>query len=134
MSKKIWLIIGGVLAMMALAAALLLPRALPRAEVDEDCVIVQVDGAEYARIPLSQPQTLVIRQKSGAVNEVEVTETGARMVSSNCQNQHCVQQGHIALWETEWKGSVIVCLPNKVILELAEAAEETAISADDERQ
>ena len=43
---------------------------------------VTVDGKEYKRIPLSQPQTVTVRQADGCVNTVEVTERGAVMQSS----------------------------------------------------
>ena len=122
MDKKNLLVIGGVL----LAAVLLLALTplLRQTGAAEDCVVIRVDGQEYARIPLSQPQTLTITQDSGAVNVVEVTAQGMRMVSSTCDNQVCVHKGLVTLDNWELKGgAVIACLPNQVILELVEAAE-----------
>ncbi len=122
MDKKNWLLIGGValLAVVFLAVAMLLPGP----ESDVDCVVVTVGSEEYRRIPLSKPQILTIEQENGAVNVVEVTERGMRMVSSTCQNQICVRQGVVTLdnWEL-LGGAVISCLPNQVILELVEAQE-----------
>lgn len=122
MDKKNLLVIGGVL----LAAVLLLALTplLRQTGAAEDCVVIRVDGQEYARIPLSQPQTLTITQDSGAVNVVEVTAQGMRMVSSTCDNQVCVHKGLVTLDNWELKGGAfIACLPNQVILELVEAAE-----------
>ena len=116
------LFIGGaaLLAVVLLVVVLLLPRT----EADEDCVVIVVGTEEYARVPLSQPQTLTIDQGNGAVNVVEVSQNGMRMVSSTCANQICVHQGWVTLNTWELLGSpVISCLPNRVILELVEAQE-----------
>lgn len=123
MDKKNLLVIGGVLLLILLAAAL--APLLPRTAAEVDCVVVSVGDAEYARIPLSQPRTLTIEQENGAVNVVEVTERGMRMVSSTCGNQVCVHQGLVTLdnWELKPQQQFISCLPNRVILELVEAAE-----------
>lgn len=122
MEKKNWLVIG-VIALLAVALLALTPL-LPGTEAAEDCVVIRVGDAEYARIPLSQPQTITIRQDDGAVNVVEVTQNGMRMASSTCQNQICVHRGWITLdnWEL-MGGAFISCLPNRVLLELVEAPE-----------
>lgn len=122
MEKKNWLLIGGIV-VLALVLLALTPL-LPGTEAAEDCVVIRVGDDEYARIPLSQPQTLTIMQEDGAVNVIEVTENGMRMVSSTCQNQICVNRGPITLsnWEL-MGGAFISCLPNQVLLELVEASE-----------
>lgn len=121
MDKKNLLIIGGIV----LVAALLLAVGplLQRSDASQDCVVIRVGDGEYARIPLSQPQTLTITQENGAVNVVEVTENGMQMLSSTCDNQVCVHKGLVTLDNWELKGGAfIACLPNRVILELVEAA------------
>lgn len=122
MEKKNWLVIGGVVLLAVLL--LVVTQFLPGTEAEEDCVIIRVGDAEYARVPLCEPQTITIRQENGAVNVVEVTEKGMRMVSSTCQNQICVHRGWITLdnWEL-MGGAFISCLPNQVLLELVEAPE-----------
>lgn len=119
MDKKNLLVIGGIL--LAAVVLLAVVPLLPKPAVDEDAVIIRVGNEEYARIPLSQPQTLTIQQENGAVNVVEVTARGMRMVSSTCQNQVCVHKGEVTLDNWELKGGAfIACLPNQVILELVE--------------
>lgn len=119
MDKKNLLVIGGMLLLAALLLAVV--PLLPKTAVEEDAVIIRVGNEEYARIPLSQPQTLTIQQDDGAVNVVEVTERGMRMVSSTCQNQVCVHKGEVTVDNWELKGGAfIACLPNQVILELVE--------------
>ena len=120
MNRKNWFIIGGIAAFALLLLALV--PLLPKEAVTEDTVVIRLGDAEYARIPLSQPQTLTISQENGAVNVVEITENGMRMVSSTCQNQICVHRGWITIenWEL-MGGAFISCLPNQVLLELLEA-------------
>lgn len=119
MDKKNWMIIGGAV-LLILALLVIVPKAAPRTEAEEEMVIITVGDKEYARVPLSQPQTLTIRQDNGAVNVVEVTEDGMRMVSSTCDNQICVHVGTVTLtnWELKPQQQFIHCAPNQVKLEL----------------
>ena len=120
MNKKNYLVIGGIL----LIAAVMLTLALlnrPMTVVDEDMVIISVDGKEYARVPLSKPQTVTVAQKDGSVNVVEVSDHGAVMLSSTCDNQLCVEMGEVTVdnWEYRPNQQFIICLPNRVGVELA---------------
>lgn len=122
MNRKNWLVIGAVVLLAVLLLAL--APLVPGTGAEEDCVVIRLGNEEYARVLLSQPQTLTITQDNGAVNVVEVTENGMRMVSSTCSNQICVHRGLITLdnWEL-MGGAFISCLPNQVLLELVEAGE-----------
>lgn len=120
MSKKNWMIPG----LLALAAVVLLLvtyffGGISKAE--ENMVIITVNGQEYARIPLSSPQTVTIDQGDGVVNVVEISDRGAVMLSSTCDNQQCVHMGEVTLdnWETRPNQAFIICLPHRVTVELA---------------
>ena len=118
MNKKNWILVGVialVAAMMLMASPMLLTQ------TDEDAVIITVGGIEYARVPLTKPQTVTVRQATGEVNVVEITDRGAVMVSSTCKNQQCVHMGAVTLdnWEFRPNQTFIVCLPNRVTVELA---------------
>lgn len=120
--RKNLLVIAGI----ALLAVVLLvvTMALPTPAAEEDCVVIRVGNEEYARIPLSQPQTLTVTQENGAVNVIEVTPQGMVMLSSTCKNQVCVHKGEVTLDNWELKGGAfIACLPNQVMLELLEKQE-----------
>ena len=84
-------------------------------------VIITVDGKEYARVPLSKPQTVTVQQKDGSVNVVEISDHGAVMLSSTCDNQLCVEMGEVTVdnWEFRPNQQFIICLPNRVGVELA---------------
>lgn len=120
MNKKNYLVIGGILLIAAVMLALTLLNR-PMTAVDEDMVIISVDGKEYARVPLSKPQTVTVAQKDGSVNVVEVSDHGAVMLSSTCDNQLCVEMGEVTVdnWEYRPNQQFIICLPNRVGVELA---------------
>ena len=117
MDKKNWIILGAV---VIVAAVMLLISPMLLTQSDEDAVLITVGGVEYARVPLTQPQTVTVRQATGEVNVVEVTDRGAVMHSSTCDNQLCVQMGSVTLdnWEFRPNQTFIVCLPNRVTVEL----------------
>ena len=120
MNKKNYLVIGGILLIAAVMLTLTLLHR-PMTVVDEDMVIISVDGKEYARVPLSKPQTVTVAQKDGSVNVVEVSDHGAVMLSSTCDNQLCVEMGEVTVdnWEYRPNQQFIICLPNRVGVELA---------------
>ena len=105
MDKKNYWVIA---LMVALAVGLLAAVTLLRPSGGQNGeIVVTVDGAEYARVPLGQKQTLTVTQEDGSVN---VT----------CHNQLCVQMGEVTLdnWETRPNQQFIICLPNRVSVEL----------------
>ena len=120
MDRKNLLVIGGIalLALVLLAMSLLLR---PVKTVEEDMIIITVDGKEYRRVPLSQPQTITVEQADGCINVVEVNERGAVMRSSTCDNQLCVGMGEVTVdnWQFRPNQQFIICLPNRVSIELA---------------
>ena len=117
MDKKNWLI---PLAILAAAAALMLLSTALRPAAEENVVIISVDGEEYARVPLSRPRTVTVEQPDGSVNVVAVSDHGAVMQSSTCHNQLCVDMGEVTVdnWETRAMQEFIICLPNRVSVEL----------------
>ena len=120
MNRKNWVVI----AIIVLAAAMLLAATLlkrPMTAVEEDMVIITVDGKEYARVPLSKPRTVTVSQENGSVNVIEVSDHGAVMLSSTCDNQLCVSMGEVTVdnWQFRPNQQFIICLPNRVSVELA---------------
>ena len=110
---------------LAGAAILIFGRGAPGADMNiaEDTVVITVDGAEYARVPLSKPETVTIEQENGEVNVIEISERGAVMAFSNCRNQLCVKMGEVTVdnWEIRPNQAFIVCLPNRITVELVVA-------------
>ncbi len=110
-----------VLTAVAMAAILLLGAAsLLKPTASRDEVVITVDGQEYARVPLSSPRDVTVDQGDGKVNVIRIDEKGAVMWSSTCDNQLCVQMGEVTVdnWAYRINQQFIVCLPNKVTVEL----------------
>lgn len=78
-----------------------------------DKAIVTVDGQLYGTYSLLQDQTIEVVQENGHTNYITIKDGKVSMTFSNCQNQVCVNSGAIS----QTKDS-IVCLPNKVMIEI----------------
>lgn len=118
MDKKNWLLLAAVL---IVGVVLIAVSGATRPKAAQNEVIITVDGKEYGRIPLGTEQTVTIRQDDDTVNVVRITENGAYMHSSTCENQNCVEMGEVTLdnWEFRPNGAFVICLPNRVSIELA---------------
>ena len=118
MRKKEILIVVGILllAVVSLAAY----RLLGRGKTATGKINVYVNGALYASEPLRPGQTLTVTQQDGSTNVIRMTEGGFYMESSTCHNQLCVQQGEVTRdnWSRRALGAHILCLPNRVMIEL----------------
>lgn len=115
MKRRDIIIIASVLAVALLAVAV--NRYFFRGGGGEqDVVDIRVDGQLYQRLPLDEDTVIEVKQDSGAVNHIEVKDGAAFMRDSTCSNQNCVHMGSISA-EDPMLG-VIVCLPNRVSVEL----------------
>lgn len=86
-------------------------------------VEVQAGGELYGVYSLDEDQTVTIRQGS-RVNEFRIQDGTVRMIHANCHNHDCMQEGSIAK-----AGETIVCLPNKVVLEVTGGEEDFDVVA-----
>ena len=75
-------------------------------------VRVTVDGKLYGVYPLSENREVEI-DHAGHTNHITIKDGTVAMTSSSCKNQVCVQTGAIS--QTK---DVIVCLPNKILVEI----------------
>ena len=96
-------------------------------------VEIRVGGALYASVPLREERDIVIEQESGDVNIVSISGGGVRMAYSSCKNQLCLHQGDVttANWVSRALGRSIVCLPNRVLVELAVTGSGERIAAEE---
>ena len=82
-----------------------------------DKASVTVDGELYGTYSLAQDQTIEVAQKDGHTNHITIKDGTVSMAYSTCKNQVCVNAGAIS----ETRDS-IVCLPNKVMIEIQGSA------------
>lgn len=103
--KNDWLLAG-----ILLGAAFLSFAVLRIASAPGEQVVVMVNDALYASLPLRQDARLEITGEGGT--NWLVVENGEAWVSqADCSNQICVNTGKISQ-----VGEVIVCLPHKVVI------------------
>lgn len=78
-------------------------------------VVVSVDGQEYGVYSLHKNREIEIKSEEG-INILKIENGQANMISATCPDKICVNMFPIS----EEVPGAIVCLPNKVIVELKE--------------
>ena len=96
-------------------------------------VEVHVNGTLYEAVPLGETREVTVVQENGEVNIVAVSENGVHMAYSTCKNQLCLQQGEVTEenWTGRSMGRAIVCLPNRVLIELTLSDSAERIAEED---
>ncbi len=84
----------------------------------EPVAVVTVDGDEYGRFPLDQDVTEEIELPDGAYNILVVKDGAADITDASCPDGICVNHRAISR-----QSETIVCLPNKVVVEIQNGEE-----------
>jgi len=80
-----------------------------------DSVVVTVRGEIIGVYDLSENREIAVLDGS---NVIEIKNGAVFMKSADCKNQHCVRHAPIKLGNEQ-----IVCLPNKVLVEITDNGE-----------
>ena len=80
--------------------------------------VITVDGQLYGTYRLDENQTIEVRQ-DGHLNKITIKDATVQMSYSDCKNQVCVKDGKISRTNQS-----IVCLPNKVMVEITGGEED----------
>lgn len=80
---------------------------------DGAMAVVTIDGAVYGTYPLSEDITERIELPDGSYNILTISGGYADVTEASCPDQICVKHNHI-----RYSGESIVCLPNKLIVEV----------------
>ena len=105
-----------ILFILILAAGLIVSFLPLAGTLDRPQVKVTVAGDTYGIYDLNKDQTVEITQETeaGAITNLLIIENGqCRMEQASCHNQICVNHSPI-----DSRGEVIVCLPNRVVVEI----------------
>ncbi|MCD8012453.1 MAG: NusG domain II-containing protein [Lachnospiraceae bacterium] len=78
---------------------------------DGATVVVQVDGEVYGTYSLNKNQTVQIND----TNVLVIEDGEAYMSEASCPDGLCISQGRISS-----SGTLIVCLPNRVVVQVIE--------------
>jgi len=76
---------------------------------------VSVDGQVRQTLPLNQDTDLTIEGMNSGFNHLIVQNGTAWVDDASCPDRICIHQGKIQL-----TGQMIVCLPNRIIIKVAE--------------
>ena len=120
-NKNLFLLLALVLTVALVGAgAFFLQRTDTRTADPGREVRVYLDGKLYTTAHLGQEREITVRQDDGSVNVIGLDDEGAWMKSSTCQNQLCVHQGKVTYenFRERYYGQNIICLPNRVTVEL----------------
>ncbi len=115
MEKKTWkydIIVIAVLLGISLAAYIAI-RLVQDAKPPGGAAVVTVDGTERGRYSLSEDCREQITLADGAYNMLVISEGRADITDASCPDKICVR--HRAVNKS---GQSIVCLPNKVVVEI----------------
>ncbi len=116
--KKADIILVSVILVIALSAFLIYHFSKEDIDPNEACVIVSVDGEEIARYPLNEDGVYVL---NGGTNTIKIEDGKVYMLEATCPDktskEGCVSQGVISK-----NRETIVCLPNKLIVEISNAS------------
>ena len=69
---------------------------------------ITIDGEEYGTYSLAEDQVISI----GNTNVCEIKDGSVRMTWANCPDQLCIHQRAV-----DENGGMIVCLPNRIVIE-----------------
>lgn len=115
--KDIWLVLG----VLFLAGAFWI---VPRMFFDRSgsTLVIEVNGKEYGNYSLDKDQVIEINE----TNVCEIKDGIVRMISAKCPDHLCIKQSAV-----DKKGGTIVCLPNKVVLEIVNTQNDTDQKLDE---
>lgn len=122
-----------ILAVVLIAAALLLVMSMSnRGKEAAGRMKVYVDGKLYDTVTIVNGRDYEVKQKDGSVNVIRMTESGFYMLSSTCHNQLCIEQGEANAdnWNKRSLGTHVICLPNRVDVELELTADKVVLDPD----
>ena len=114
MKKKDIILIAAVLAISLISLA-----AIKMTQKDGKEVIVTVDGKEVYKTSIKKDQIYQIPEENGT-NVMQIKDGKVTMIEATCPDHYCMKQKAV-----DEHGGSIICLPNKVVIEGENTAEDS---------
>ena len=108
MIKKADIILAAALIVIGLALSFILSS--DKSSGDE--LVIEADGEKFGSYSLLENKEIVIKNNSH-INKVTINDGTVSMSFSDCKGQDCVNHNPISD-----SGESIICLPNKIVLEI----------------
>jgi hypothetical protein len=115
MKTRIWLLLIGAIALLSLLALFLIQYL----KQSGDKVEIYQNGALIYSLPLDEDRSLRITSENGGYNVVTIEQGKVWISEASCPDQVCVHHG--PTYETN---DPIVCLPNKLVVQVSLAHKE----------
>lgn len=109
MIKKNDFILIGVVILLGLAVILLINLT----KTEGSTLLVTLNGKDYKTLDLNNDTTFTVKGENGSVNTFTIKNGYVDMTDADCPDKLCVKSKDI-----HYNGETIVCLPNKVVLEV----------------
>ena len=113
-----------VLSMVIIAAAafLIINFAVKK---DGSYAVIKVDGKVIKTLDLNSGETTIeVNGYQGGVNKVVINDGKVSMTEADCPDELCVKTGKISR-----VGETIVCLPNRVVVEIKGSPDDDSIDS-----
>ncbi len=114
MIKKNDLILIGVILLLGLAVI----GYLNLTKEEGSKVVITMNGEVYDTLYLKENSTYTVKGKDGTYNTFEIKDGYVDMLDASCPDKLCVNHSNI-----HYNNETIVCLPNKVVLQITGAGE-----------
>lgn len=112
-STKVWLLVVGLLLIVGLIGMFLV-----RAAREEGAqVLITWNDQVQGTYPLNEDQSLVFEDENGQRNVVTIRDGAVLMEEASCPDQICVRHA-----PTDQTADPIVCLPNRLVVEVQAAS------------
>lgn len=115
--KKSDVILVAVILILALAAFAVISWYSAKTTKEAEAV-VYLDGEEQGRYPLNRDASVEIPSADGNYNLLEIKDGKANMIEASCPDKICVNHRPV-----QNQGESVVCLPNKVVVEIENGEE-----------
>ena len=118
-STKFWLVLIGALLAVAVAGMLVI-QTFFREEGAQ--VVITWNGEVDGTYPLEEDRTFIFEGESGGYNVVTIEDGMVFVSEANCPDQICVNHK-----PTNQTADPIVCLPNKLVVEVSAPSSENQL-------
>lgn len=117
-NDRILILVILLLALISLGAV----KLYQKQSTHDEQAVVTVDGEEYGRYPLDEEVEVTIPAGEEDYNVLVIKDGYADIIEATCPDKICVDHAKI-----NGNGQTLVCLPNKVVVEIVNQEEESGV-------
>ena len=112
------ILIAGAL-VIAIIALLIINR-YKAMSTENAMVVIEVNGDEVGRYPLSDDRVVYVESYNGGNNTVTIKDGKVSVSEASCPDKICVKHKRI-----KYNGETIICLPNRMTVTIVSEGEKT---------